>query len=328
MKTLVERLQETDRLTDTEKELAGFILEHQKEITALSVKELSERAFVSKASISRLCRKLGEDGYRNFQISLAKELEHQKLNQASVDVNFPFAMEDDAYEIARKMAALMHDAIRDAHLHTAPDKIMRAADLLLHARRIYYYAEGDSLITLTGFMNRLIKLGIFSVDIGHMREMDAILETVGAGDILLQITYSGTHTLKREITGTLRMNGCRAVLMTAKDGMKGFDLVVDLPSKENYSQDKVATYYSQISIEYLQIQIFCFFLLYNYARINDSENRPHRRRDRPEIRSWFNEREGRRGFFHCKRQCFGSGLHDLQRGSGWREPGCTYKFLV
>ena len=75
MKTLVERLQETDRLTDTEKELAGFILEHQKEITALSVKELSERAFVSKASISRLCRKLGEDGYRNFQISLAKELE-------------------------------------------------------------------------------------------------------------------------------------------------------------------------------------------------------------------------------------------------------------
>ena len=62
MKTMGEKLSEMDGFTDTEKELAGYIINHPDEISALSATELAERAFVSKASVSRMCKKLGAEG--------------------------------------------------------------------------------------------------------------------------------------------------------------------------------------------------------------------------------------------------------------------------
>ena len=51
-----------------------YLLEHSEEIPQLSVKELSQRSFSSAATIVRLCRKLGFEGYRDLQKQLLFEI--------------------------------------------------------------------------------------------------------------------------------------------------------------------------------------------------------------------------------------------------------------
>ena len=51
-----------------------YLLEHSEEIPQLSVKELSQRSFSSAATIVRLCKKLGFEGYRDLQKQLLFEI--------------------------------------------------------------------------------------------------------------------------------------------------------------------------------------------------------------------------------------------------------------
>lgn len=95
-------------------------------------------------------------------------------------------------------------------------------------KKVALYAVGDSYVTLQGFANLLLKIGI--------------------------VTYSGglVNKFAHEIQ-LLRSQGCKTILVTANAGVResiaGLECLLLLPEGET-TRGSVATYYSQSSIRF------------------------------------------------------------------------------
>ena len=99
--------------SSSEKTIAKYILDNGEDILNLSVKELAKQTYTSPATIVRLCRKLGLNGYGDFKIKYSAELQFDKKNKKRVDVNFPFGNTDSNSQIAYRIANLHQEAIED-----------------------------------------------------------------------------------------------------------------------------------------------------------------------------------------------------------------------
>lgn len=61
-----------ESLSNSEKQVADFVLEHEEETVNLTMASLSRHAHVSEPTVVRFCRKLNYQGYQDFKIALAK----------------------------------------------------------------------------------------------------------------------------------------------------------------------------------------------------------------------------------------------------------------
>lgn len=78
---LVDKLQEQSDLTPQEQVVASFILENMKMIPSFSAQGLAGKSFTSKATVVRLCQKLGFSGFQEFKLQLLAEWhEKQRLD--------------------------------------------------------------------------------------------------------------------------------------------------------------------------------------------------------------------------------------------------------
>ena len=72
-----------DSLTTVEKRIADYILLHETEIPALSIRELADNAQVAQSAIIRCCKSLGFTGYPQLKLALTADLsKNRQLNYA------------------------------------------------------------------------------------------------------------------------------------------------------------------------------------------------------------------------------------------------------
>ena len=99
----------------SEKQIARYILDNGEDVLSMSVKELANKTYTSPATIVRLCRKIGLEGYNDFKIKYSAELQYDKRNQKRIDVNFPFLPHDSKETIAENLVSLTNEVIHDTH---------------------------------------------------------------------------------------------------------------------------------------------------------------------------------------------------------------------
>src|SRR3954464_5238511 len=92
-------------LSEAETRIAAAVLDDPVLVTSESVSDLAARAGTSTATVVRLCRRVGFDGFYRFKISLAHELGmnrqfgHPETGSADPATVLQSAMLADAHEI-------------------------------------------------------------------------------------------------------------------------------------------------------------------------------------------------------------------------------------
>ena len=76
---VLDTLKEQKEFTNSEKMIAQFILQHMNEIGGMTVIQLADQSYTSKASVIRLCKKLGFQKYQDFRQQIV--LERQEVNK-------------------------------------------------------------------------------------------------------------------------------------------------------------------------------------------------------------------------------------------------------
>ena len=64
--SLLSKLEYQIDFSDLEKRIADFMIENKEEVANMNLNQLANATYVSTATISRFCRKLGEKNYNNF----------------------------------------------------------------------------------------------------------------------------------------------------------------------------------------------------------------------------------------------------------------------
>ena len=130
---VLEALERQEGFTELEITLSRYILDHADEVVELRLGDLGRQAYVSNASIIRLCRKVGTKGYREFRISLAAELERRRVARRAVDANHPFAEGENVRGVMAGVTQLTHDAIDACYAAIDPRDVDRVARAIREA---------------------------------------------------------------------------------------------------------------------------------------------------------------------------------------------------
>lgn len=247
---ILEQLKKKEKFSDTEKEIADYILRSGEAVVHMTIREFSDASYSSPTAVMRLCRKLGCSGFKDFKVRLLKDLQ---TTETWTDVNRPFYIGYSTVRIARLIYDLNQQAAKGVLDSLDPKSLEKAAKAISHARLVFLYGFGDSSIRARNLMNRLFKINKMCILATESNEEAGISYNATANDAAIFISYRGGTQKFVDCARTLKANHCPIITLTADVRTTLTDLAdirLTIPDRE-HAADNIGTFYSQAAFDYL-----------------------------------------------------------------------------
>lgn len=268
---LIELLRKKEGFTEIEQQLADQILRYGEEFGWVPIRELADLCYTSTASVQRFCKKLGCESYKDMKIRYLNEFSKGNNELSPVDVNRPFHFGAQPSLIADKLCKVYSRAVQTTMEQLDYDMINRCADLIRSADILLLYGVGDSGITARSFMNRLIKIGRFSILAGQFGEDVTMSMSAGRKCLGMFITYRGGSAEQIQCAKILKHNHVPFAVLSSD--VKTYitdnaDVWIKVPSLETQS-DNIATFFSQECFSFCLNLIYSVVYTRNYIENSD-----------------------------------------------------------
>lgn len=186
-----------DSLSSTERKAAQYILAHPREVIYLSITGLADASGVSDATVVRLCKRLGMQGYQELKVTLAQDTVSpiERIHEAVSESDTPI-------QVLEKVFQTTIHALQYTARIVNPQQLEMAVNALDKARRINIYGLGNSAAVSKDLQHKLMRLGLDATayDDSHMQ---CIASTyLAAGDVCVGISHSGSS---REVVDAVRI---------------------------------------------------------------------------------------------------------------------------
>lgn len=178
-------------LSPSEKKVAQFILNKPCEISSLSIGDLAKNSKSSEATVVRLCKILGFSGYKDFKISITRDIALNDTMETLQNQYSDVEPGDDLKTIVQNISNNNKESIDDTLKILSFDKLQKVIDAIIKANRIDFYGVGASyLIAYDAFQkfSRINKIVTAHSD-PHMQIASA--SNLKKGDVAFAISYSG-----------------------------------------------------------------------------------------------------------------------------------------
>lgn len=265
--SVLDDLESDEGFTHAERDIADFILEHSDEVVRMSISDLAKATYSSNATVIRLCRKLGAQGYRDFRVVLAADIERSRKERRVLDMDRPFDQVDDVAGIISALGSLLGQAISDTYASVSAEDVRTLAQMVHDASLIYIFGVGDSQISGMAFANRLMKLGVHVIMAGQYGESLAVSTRLSSDDLAIVISYSGkivnSYEMRHVMQNVLE-SGCRSAWISSAPKPFGFEVGLRFPARETRS-GKIGTFYSQMCIRYILECVYGVVWAFDYA---------------------------------------------------------------
>lgn len=263
---LLDKLQATNNLTANEQRIASFILGHIDELPQMTIEDLAKKTYTSHSAIVRLAKKLDYDGFKEFKAEIV-EIVYRNLHKIdNVNANFPFERGDNSEVIAKKMATLYTETIQRTVVQLNYSLMEQMAKVLLKAKRIFIFAQGDTQIRCRGFQNKLMKINKFPIIGEEYADEDWVAANVTAEDCVLILSYSGRIKQYERFLQLFHDNKITSMLITgnAKGALNQLADYVQVITQTEYDFWKIGTFSSQVAFQYVLDTLFSIMYSQNY----------------------------------------------------------------
>jgi DNA-binding MurR/RpiR family transcriptional regulator len=182
-----------------ERKVADHVLGHPYETVGRTITSLATASGVGTTTVSRLCRRLGMSGYRQFKIELAKETG----SPGNLAYGEPPAGETLA-SLAQRIFATNIQALQDTHRVLDIEVLAKAVTAVAGARRVDIYATGGAGVAARELHFKLMQLGT-----NANAFLDSQMQIMSAAsmtheDVGIGISHSG---LQRQVAEALKLAG-------------------------------------------------------------------------------------------------------------------------
>ena len=215
-----------ENFTTVERTIADFFINNQERMD-FSSKAVSERLFVSEASLSRFAKKCGYRGYREFLY---------QYEETFIEKNQPMTghtrMALNAYqELLNKTYSLLNEP-----------QIMRVCRYLNEAVRVFVCGVGSSGLAAREMEMRFMRIGvnIYSVQDSDLMRMRAVFQNKTS--VIIGISVGGEAQDVLYLLRESHNNGARTILMTARNHERYEEFcneIVLIPSLEHLNHGNV-----------------------------------------------------------------------------------------
>ncbi len=190
-----------DSFTAAECQIAEFFLKDQEE-NDLSAKAVSQKLYVSMASLTRFAKKCGYAGYREFLY------EYSVRNHASINAD----------QLLRSVLNHYQQIVSKGYQVLDEEKLQEVAKLMVAKRRIFVYGIGSSGVATQEMKYRFMRLGL---DIEAITDAELMkMNTVNLHEdcLLIGISLSGNQVIHDNFDKA-KSRGATCVLISAKTNL-------------------------------------------------------------------------------------------------------------
>lgn len=231
-------------LAPAEQRVGQLVLADPHSFARLPVRELAEKANVSKPTVIRFCRSLGYDGLADFKLKLAGNVaEGVPFVHRSVDAD------DKTSDVLVKVIDNSVAAFLQYRNAANPAALEQAVAAIIQAwqqkKRLEIYGVGNSGVVAQDAQHKFFRLGISSqaTSDSHIQIMGASM--LNAGDCLIVISNSGRTKELVDVANIARRQGATVIAITssrtplsesshillAADNFEGSDLYSPMASR-------------------------------------------------------------------------------------------------
>lgn len=229
---MIQELWRQVQLTSQEKNVIEYIENHPDCILHFSAKELAQNSYVSSPTIVRLCKKLGFQGYPDFQLSYVKEytLNHQ------LSYN-PLTKESTIEDVIETLPQIYIQMINGTLNIIQKEPYVRTINYMLQVKQIDFYANDNNYAQVQSACLKLNSLGLRAQAYNTINQV--YIDSIDPHDVLaFVVSHTGKNKTMVEAAYSLRKKRIRVIAIT---GMS--DPTLELICNESlhlYSQDNAS----------------------------------------------------------------------------------------
>lgn len=261
---LLSKLEYQIGFSDLEKRIADFMIENKEDVANMNLNQLANATFVSTATISRFCRKLGEKNYNSFRVHFAKVTQANEFT--NVNFNMPFSNIDSTDIISENMSKVYKQSIDGTNQVLDLDELNKAVEIIEKAAIIDVYAVGDSYLSALMFQHKMTYINKI-VNLKHVptgQNQQAMYSNKNT--VALIISYSGETPEIKKVVDRIVLNGGAIIAITSLNHSylrENAHIVLSMCSKENII-NKIGTFSSKISSDYIVDLIYSLLFKNHY----------------------------------------------------------------
>jgi len=209
--TLMERVQHLQHeLSPAEQRVATLVLEHPRKVLSEPIAEIAKLADVSQPTVIRFCRSLGFSGLADFKLKFAGSL------TGTIPVRHSqVRMTDSTHDLSAKVIDNTVSAILKFRDQLDVNSIDRAIELLRKAKRIEFYAMGNSRVVALDGQHKFFRFRIPTSSYGDSHLFSLAAELLGPGDVVIAISTTGQLPELLAAVDTARAAGADVIAITS-----------------------------------------------------------------------------------------------------------------
>ena len=138
-----------DSMTDLEKRIANYFLSPSSIYDDLSSQKVAQALYISQAALTRFAKKCGFKGYREFNFQYLHQLQENAEQDEKVQNDLSRRVLRNYAQIRQQTEELVDE-----------DKLLRVANLIEAADRVYFFGTGSSGLVARDMKLRLMRLGV------------------------------------------------------------------------------------------------------------------------------------------------------------------------
>ncbi len=209
--TLMERIGHLQHeLTPAEQRVAALVLEQPRLVLGEPIAEIARLADVSQPTVIRFCRSLGFLGLADFKLKFAGSLtgaipvRHSQVRNS-----------DSTHDLSAKVIDNTVSAILRFRDQLDVRSIDRAIELVSRARRIEFYALGNSRVVALDGQHKFFRFRIPTSSYGDSHLFALAAELLKPGDVVIAISNSGNMPELLAAVDAARAAGADVIAITA-----------------------------------------------------------------------------------------------------------------
>ena len=202
-----------DSMSEADREIGRFIVEHPERMLQLSSAALAVETGRSQSSVVKFSQKMGYGGYQELKLAVNKA-RAQEWQVPPGWIHGSIEASDGYATIRQKLISSKILSIQETVAVNSEETIDRVVDALAKARRIHLAGVGASSLVARDFSYKLLKLGRVVLLDSDSHVQIANAATLEPDDVLFAISYSGSSLETLRVAERARAQGAKVISVT------------------------------------------------------------------------------------------------------------------
>ena len=258
---LFTKIKAMNSFTESEQTFIDFIFNHPYDVIQLNLQQLSKTSYVSISTIYRVMEKLEINGLNQLKLQISESLKNNE-NLKNIDCNYPFQKTNTHYQILTQMLELYDQTLKNTINLIDLDVLLHTVQALKKANNIYIFPSIGNYFMAESFQQNMLEIGVKVAVIKEAYYQHWHVQLCDENDIVMLISYAGRTPQIMDIVHDLNKKNIPIILISSTihtpiDQFAKYHLYF---SSYEDSEEKIASFSSRISLQYLLDCIYaCYF---------------------------------------------------------------------